>query len=235
MLKLMRLEFKKFRFATYIRAALIANLCIFALISLISIDSLSENVIEFSSFEGIFEILDALVRGTFIIFAGVLLSKLIIDEFKSQSITVLFMYPINRKKLMVAKLLIVICFTFSAIILSSLILTCAIYLLDRFINIIPGKLTLEMVVKYGTSTIANAVAASFMSLIPLYFGMRKHSITTTLVSSVLIVMAVCSNNGGFNLNSIIFVPITLACIGALIAYAAIRRIEDVDLLSKSGT
>ncbi|MEK4512577.1 ABC transporter permease [Paenibacillus sp. FSL K6-2524] len=233
MFRLIQLELKKYRLAGIIRGAFIANLCIFVLIALVSITSIGAEIPEFTGFEGLFEIIDVMVRATFIIFAGVLLSKLIIDEFKSQSITVLFMYPINRKKLIIAKLLIVITFTFTAIILSAIFLTCAIYLLDQFIDIIPGTLTLELVLKQGTSFVTGGLAASFMSLIPLYFGLRKQSTVSTLVASIIIVLLVCSNNGGFSLNAIIIVPIILACIGVLIAYLSIRNIEHVDLLSKS--
>lgn len=235
MLKLIQLEMKKYRFTGIIRAAVIANLCMFVLIAAINLSSIGAEIPELASFEDILVIIDTLVRATFIIFAGVLLSKLIIDEFKSQSITVLFMYPINRKKLIIAKLLIVITFTFMAIILSALFLTCAIFLLDQFIDAVPGTMTLEMVIKHGTSFVTGGLAASFMSLIPLYFGLRKQSTVSTLVASIIIVLLVCSNNGGFSLNEIIIVPIILACSGALVAYLAIRNIEHVDLLSKSGS
>ncbi|MET3207963.1 UNVERIFIED_CONTAM: hypothetical protein ABIC26_000899 [Paenibacillus sp. PvR008] len=47
--------------------------------------------------------MDYLVRATFIIFASVLLCRFIVSEFTFKSINILFMYPIDRKKLMVAK------------------------------------------------------------------------------------------------------------------------------------
>ena len=77
----------------------------------------------------------------------------------------------------------------------------------------------------------NAIAASGMALIPLYFGMRKYSISTTIISSILIVLLVSSDNGGFSLNDIIVIPISLAFIGISVAYFAIRNIEKVDLIS----
>ncbi|MNH42650.1 hypothetical protein D3C79_1043880 [compost metagenome] len=75
----------------------------------------------------------------------------------------------------------------------------------------------------------NAIAASGISLIPLYFGMRKYSIPTTIISSIIIVSVTSSNSGNFTLNDIIIIPITLAIVGLGIAYLAIRNVEKVDV------
>ena len=69
-----------------------------------------------------------------------------------------------------------------------------------------------------------------MSLIPLFFGMRKYSVPATIISSILIVVLVCSNYNGLSLNDIIVIPISLACIGLFIAYLSIRNIEKVDVI-----
>lgn len=74
-----------------------------------------------------------------------------------------------------------------------------------------------------------AVAASGMALIPLYFGMKKYSIPSTIITSILIVVLVTSNNGGFSLNDIFVIPLSLALIGLVIAYLAIRNIDRIDI------
>ncbi|WP_313893038.1 hypothetical protein [Psychrobacillus sp.] len=73
------------------------------------------------------------------------------------------------------------------------------------------------------------VCVLVIDAITLYFGMKKFSVPTTIISSILIVMVVSSNNGGFSLNDIIVIPISLALIGVSVAYLAIRNIEKVDL------
>lgn len=50
------------------------------------------------------------IRITFIIFSSVILSRLVIDEYKNKTIQLSFMYPLQRKMLMSAKLTIVFCF-----------------------------------------------------------------------------------------------------------------------------
>ena len=86
--------------------------------SLLSFIEKAEGAFLFINYPESFLVIDTFVRGTFIIFAATLISELIISEFKDKTITVLFMYPISRKKLMAAKLLVIMLFTFFAIVIS---------------------------------------------------------------------------------------------------------------------
>ena len=84
----------------------------------------------------------AIVRATFTIFASVIIVKLIIDEYKNKSIDVLFTYPIKRKKIITAKLAIVFAFTFVNVLFSTLFLEGIVYLADVNFNIIPSVIEL---------------------------------------------------------------------------------------------
>ena len=82
----------------------------------------------------------------------------------------------------------------------------------------------------ASKLLMNAIAATGISLIPLCFGMKKYSVRTTIVSAVIIMSLLTSSlTGHYSLYDIILVPITLACVGLLIAYMTVRKIEQVDL------
>ena len=66
-----------------------------------------EDDLMFSSYMEYMSLANILIRITFIIFASVILSRLVIDEYKNKTIQLLFMYPLQRKMLMSAKLTIV--------------------------------------------------------------------------------------------------------------------------------
>ncbi|MBE1556168.1 ABC transporter permease [Sporosarcina limicola] len=229
MLNLMRLEIIKFKLGSYIKGAVIANFVIVGLILSIMFISKFEGSTDFNNYQEVLTIIDSSVRGTFIIFAATLIAKLIIGEFKSKTITTLFMYPISRKKLIAAKLAIIILFTFCAIVITNLFVTAVFCFISESFQLLPDTLTASMITQLVPSVFMNAIAASGMSLVPLYFGMKKYSVPTTIVSSILIVMVISSNNGGFSLNDIIVIPIALALIGVGIAYLAIRNIEKIDV------
>ncbi|MCR8643353.1 ABC transporter permease [Paenibacillus sp. N1-5-1-14] len=229
MLKLMKLELHKFKMMGYVRAAAIANVFIFGFMILMSYTPELDGTIIFRDFNVVFSMVDVFARATFIIFAAVLLGRLVIDEFNSKTITVLFMYPIKRQKIIAAKLIVIIIFTFVGVLASIILLSTLYFIVNTFMHLVPGELTMTLVLQQAVKISFNALAASFMALIPLYFGMRKYSFPTTIVSSIIIVLLTCSNNGGFNLNDIIIIPIGLAIVGAAIGYMAIRKIDQIDI------
>ena len=225
----MRLEMKKFKLVSYTKGVVIANIVIAAMFVAILFISKAEGETAFGDYLESMSVIDSMVRATFIIFASALIAKLIIGEFKNKTITTLFLYPINRKKLIAAKLAIVILFTFCSIIVSNLFVTAVFSFMANKFNLISDTLTMAMITQHVPAVLMNAVAASGMCLIPLYFGMKKYSVPATIISSILIVMIVSSNSGNFSLNDIILIPIALALIGISIAYFAIRNIEKADL------
>ena len=228
-LKLIKLEMKKVKMGGYIRKAFIANLVIIAIMIIMVFAPKNEGEIGFTNFNNTFLMIESLVKATFIIFASVLLARFIIEEYKSNTITVLFMYPINRKKLMIAKLIIVVLFTFIAMILSNIFIDFVLCMVNNFYNFIPDKLTTTLVLNNFMTICVNALAATGMGLIPLFFGMRKKSVPTTIISAIIIVSIVCGNNGGVSLCSFIAIPISLAVVGVVIAYLSIRNIEHKDV------
>lgn len=230
MLKLMKMEMYKFKLGGYIKGALIANFVIIGLLTAIGHMSKIETEIPFSS-DMAYSLIDTLIRGTFIVFASVLISRIIIEEFRSKSITVLFLYPISRRKLIMAKLAIIMLFTFCSIIASQLIVTIGFSIINSFAPTIPSPfLNVAAITNNAPSIFMNAIAASIMCLIPLYFGMRKYSVSTTILSSLIIVSIVCQYYDETSLNSIIIIPITLVLIGAGIAYFTIKNIGHRDVV-----
>ncbi|PWV95170.1 ABC-2 family transporter [Paenibacillus cellulosilyticus] len=231
MLKLMKLEMRKIRIGNYIRASMLVNVVILGIICIISLtEGMEEEGLLFADYDNVFSVIDTLIRGTYIVFAAVLISQLVIDEFRNKSITVLFMYPISRKKLIAAKLLIIVLFTLAADIVGNLFVDVGFYVLNVFASVVSEPFTWFDAAHSLLTIVMSALATSFLSLIPLYFGMRNHSGAATIVSSLIAVVFVCQNVDGFSMYSIIAVPISLALLGAAVAYISIRNIEQVDVL-----
>ncbi|MHA6529435.1 ABC transporter permease [Paenibacillus sp. BAC0078] len=229
LLKLIQLEIRKNKLLGMHKAVAIVILCILAIVTLVIFIDRSENGGEFNTFPKILELLYVSVKASFIIFASVLLGKLIIDEYKNNTITVLFMYPIPRKKLMTAKILIVVLFTIISVLLSDIVIAAVLASINSFVHFVPGQLQLSMIpsqlVRIGT----DAIYAAGIALIPLYFGMRKKSVSATIVASVLVTSLVCSGSGNFQLGNLLGVSIFLSLLGVSIVYLAIRNIETEDI------
>lgn len=81
----------------------------------------------------------------------------------------------------------------------------------------------------GIKLIPFAIAATGTSLIPLYFGMRKYSVPTTILSSLIVVMIACQSQPEFSLGTFLPLQLALAGIGIIIAYYGIKNIENKDI------
>ncbi|MCE5168864.1 ABC transporter permease [Paenibacillus profundus] len=229
MLKLVKLELKKSKLGWYVNGAIIANVIMAALLCLIGYVESNEGHAAFNGFPEAFVVIGAIVRATFIVFAAVLIAKLVIEEYKNKTITIMFSYPISRKKIIASKLWIVGGLTFITIVISNVFVAIVFFSVNAYLQFIPGSLTLEMVVQQVVSMFAFAFAAAGTSLIPLYFGMRKLSVPETILSSILITATVSAHNPVFSLASIIYIPLSLAVVGLVLAAVTIRRVEQVDV------
>lgn len=228
MLKLMKLEMKKHKLGWYVRGAVIANLAIILFMWLMATQDSGEAA--FASFEEALSTLGLVVRAVFIIFGSVLISRLIIDEYKNKTITVLFTYPVPRKKIIMAKVLLILYLTFIVIVISTIVVIAVFLPVNRYFGLIPGQPSPDILVHEGIKLLIQAVSAAGVTLIPLFFGMLKKSVSATIISSVLIVSLISSSNTGFSIGSYLMVHVILGIIGFVIAYLSIRKVERVDIL-----
>ena len=232
MLKLIKLEIKKFKLNRYVKSVMIANL-IMLVILLMGVYSLkfSNKETIFRNYGDVFLYTGTMVRATFSIFAAGLISRLIIGEYKSKTINIMFSYPINRKKIMVSKLAIVVIFAFTTMILSNIFLVFSIYFLNIFVDFIQAPLTQDILVKNLINNAVYSAIFAFVSLIPVYVGMRKKSGAATIITSIILVSLLNNGSNGNTLSSIIIIPISIAIIGVVVAYLSIRDIDKVDVLN----
>jgi ABC-type transport system involved in multi-copper enzyme maturation permease subunit len=230
MLSLMKLEMQKMKFRWFPPSALIVILAITGLSFPLYFSEALGEIPEFGTYEQLFAMIGTFTRVAFVVYGGTLISRLVISEYKSKTISVLFMYPVSRKKLLSAKLLLVVLWTFSAIVVSTALITSFFLILDRQVGNIPEALTQSQLVEHAIQTVVHAAASACMCLISLFFGMRKKSVPVTIVSATVIAAIVNSNNGDFTLSSIVAVPLTLAAIGLGIAWLTISKVDQTDVV-----
>lgn len=227
MLNLIKLELRKTKISGSILGGFIASFLIMAFVIAVNYDGPEK---PFNNYGDVLLNVDLFVSLTFIIYASVLLSKFIIDEYKNKSITVLFMYPIQRKKLLAAKIIIVVLFTFLFGLVGRVVAFYGFYVYNSFAHFIPGELPTSLLIEHGIRFLVNSAVYSCISLVPLYFGMRKYSVPTTIVSSILVAVALNANTGAeFTLSSIVIIPVIIAVLGLLVAYLAIRNVDTKDV------
>ena len=90
---------------------------------------------------------------------------------------------------------------------------------------------MTQIVSNLTNIIVYSIAFAFISLIPVYVGLKRKSGSATIVTAIILSSALSSGSNGYSLSSIIIIPTILAIIGAVIAYLSIKDIEKVDVVN----
>ncbi|MDF2669916.1 MAG: transporter permease [Paenibacillus sp.] len=222
MLRLIRLELNKFRWGIYLRNAAIAAI----VVALWCVTSIPNE--DTSSYKSAFSAISSYARGTFIVFSSVLMSRMIIDEYRNKTAGVLFTYPINRKKLFIAKLALLYIITFSLLVLANGFVDLFFLLMDAQYNYIPESLTNRVLLEEAVSIVLIALASTGLSLIPFYFGMLRKSVAATITSSFILAMGFSS---GIHLSwsEILISAIGITAVGIFMAALAIRNVETQDV------
>ncbi|WGD91944.1 ABC transporter permease [Bacillus subtilis] len=231
MFHLIRLEQKKNKLGWFIKGAILVNIIILGLLCIIPIIEKSEGELIFKSSKDFFAISGAMVRGVFIVFAAVLISKMIVDEFKNRSILVMFSYPLNRKNILSAKLILIFWMTFITMAISNIVVVIGFIGLNQIIHLtsVASFTTIDFFAEI-LNLILFSLTTAVAALLPLYFGMRNYSTPATIISSLFIVSATCQSAGpNFSLAGIIYIPLALAIIALVIVVLAIRKIDRIDL------
>ena len=229
MFKLIQLEIRKFKMKGNLKGAIIANLIILAFLLISILGTKANNEMIFNSWNDAFLFTGIFVRVTFTIFAAVLIAKLIVGEYKNKTINILFTYPINRKKLMIAKLFIVLIFTFISMIISNIFISFSLLILNMFMNFISESLTMDILLPNLINVALYSFIYSFISLIPVYVGILRKSGSSTIVTGIILTSLLNSGNGKNTLSSIIIIPIIFAIIGVISSYLFIKDVEKVDV------
>lgn len=191
----MKLEYKKFKLQNLTKGVVIANLILLAAIVLMGIGSVVDMEAMFVSVEEGVLFVELLVVGTFIVYGSVVLAKLTVSEYKNKTIQLMFMYPINRKKLLISKLIIVYLFTTITVLISNIFILTGVSIIDHYIDFIPGIIDLKSIRGALPTIVAAIMMSGFLAIVPLYFGMRKKSTVHTIIASLIVVCLTSSNMG----------------------------------------
>ncbi|MBM7713514.1 ABC-type transport system involved in multi-copper enzyme maturation permease subunit [Bacillus thermophilus] len=233
MLDLIKLEWRKHRMARYFTNFFSCVIGIYGFVAFISLASKNDVDGAMGSFQEFMSLIQIFSNITFIILGSVILSRLIISEFRTKTMQVLFTYPIKRQKILFAKLMLAYLFTTGCLFVGIWLMQIITYFLQPSLGLFEGTVTPQGLWATLPNTVTNAFMMGAISLIPLFFGMRKKSTATTITSAVIIAFLMNStvSNGGasFSLANVVIIPIILALCGIGIAYLSFRNIDVKDV------
>lgn len=190
MLKLIKLELERNNLKSYIIGGCLITLSILGLVYLFAaiphIDPSDPDVGIFLTYNGISALALIILAACFTILASVMYNKLVIAEYTSKKIYLLFSYPIKKERILAAKLITVFAFTVISAIISGIVIFSVFFLSEGIFQLCEDTLTIQVILRVAILLLLSAVISAALATISLWFGYWKKSATVTMVVGVII-------------------------------------------------
>lgn len=170
------------------------------------------------SYEGALGLCDATIRCMMILVAAFLINKIIINEYNKNTMDIIFLCPVDRKKVIRIKAFLVVFLTFLGLVFGQFFTavgSTSLAYIFGIINEVPTSVELsDMLKRY----IYNDVCYSLIGLIPLVFGMKCKSSSNTIFAGVVVTII---SFFGFEQIILLILPFKLPIIPAVLALMGI--------------
>jgi ABC-type transport system involved in multi-copper enzyme maturation permease subunit len=229
MWKLIRLEWKKNDTKKYVinQAIVIAVLVIllFAMCYLVPIDT-EAGVPEI---ENMAVQIDLLTNLSFLIFTSAMLSSFIIKAYKNKTQSLMFSYPISRKKIILSQMMAVWINCAAALFLGKLLIYLLLYLTSLVKDGFPLGYDMTSVSFY-IQIILKTVLTVSLSFITLYIGKKMRSSKAAIISSFLLFFVINGNIGDLSLRGNTILPALLLGVSLICGFLTIHNVEKEDII-----
>ena len=194
-LKLIHLETKKYQLKTYFLAIGIISLVILGFLytfALIAYAGGEVDAIEFSTYENIWTLINALQTVAYAVLISVMFSTFIIKEYAGKLNLLLFTYPVDKSTLLKAKVLLVAFSGIGGMLLGSALIFLIFFISERIFPLVPDTFSFGNIIKIWIELLLCSVYALCVGIVATKIGFIKMSVQTTIVSAIII--ASCSAN-----------------------------------------
>lgn len=192
MLNLMRLELKRNNLRTYQLATVFIFFLVlgftylFAYVPQFNPDD--TDLLLFSGYANVFSLSILICMAIFCILSSVMYARFIIDEYAGKRAALLFSYPVDRRRVLLAKILVVFLFNFVAMIVCSVFALGIFSLTEQFAPMITSEtLSASTLVAAAKNLLIMAIVAPALSVVAAGLGFIQKSVPTTIISAVVMV------------------------------------------------
>lgn len=120
------------------------------------------------------------------------MAKIIIGEYRKGTIRLLFTYPVNRKKIILTKVILVYFVTLIACFIGEIVALGGLILADSVLSFLPGPLPLAFILDHLAVYLSSIFLSGFIAIMPLAIGMIRKSQMHTLVSAFILASLISS-------------------------------------------
>lgn len=226
MAHLIKLEFRKLPFMRYLLISAFLMLLGMFFVFVASNDSSAGR----HTYGDAFRTVEMIFLILYVIFFAVLNVAMVLSEYSSRTILLMFTYPIDKRKLILAKLVIITGFIAASMLLGYVLCGSFIVLLDSRFDMIQGDFSREILAGWLWGAAATTIVFCCLGLLSFAAGMIKKSPTVAFVSSVILIFlrqaAVTADGSGEE--SAYLVLAALAVTAAALWYVFSRKITQLE-------
>lgn len=156
----------------------------------------------------------------FVIFAGAKYASYVVADFKNQQIEQMYVYPIPRGRILLAK------------VATAALLTFLGALLAYFLGIIAMYIGMGIPVTgdYILRVVLASVTIPLLGLFAMLVGLWRKSTVAAIVTAVILVTVTSGNFGAFTLSNFPIVGYSLAVIGLIATVVKVKQLKYADCL-----
>lgn len=232
MLRLMRLEFVKYKLNRQLGLSilLVPFLALIAVfLPLAERMESTGNDLLFVSYAAAFRWLLLMCSSAFILQAAVLIVCILIEEYRRKTVSFLYGYPHARSRILQTKAALVFLWTFLAVTSACLLSTLCYVWANEWLQYHDDPINMPMLIKQCVSSIWTGLLSAGIALVPYYVASRSKSPSVTILSALLMMAALGAPlNAGFPAAGDA-TALTLALLGLLLGFIAIRRLAAEDV------
>ncbi|GIP42627.1 ABC transporter permease [Paenibacillus sp. J45TS6] len=231
MLRMMKLEMKRNHLGSYVTASIIFGIVLIGFMYFVAYVAQVENEPDFQTYPNIFLFTTIVSMIVFSVLSSVMYSRFVIEEYSGTRLVLLFSYPVNRKKVLLAKVGIVVLFTTVAMIICNIPAVLIFSLTESFIPIVSDTLSIGLLMSIIKMILVLSISVNGICIIAMRIGFVKKSIPTTMVTS-FILSAVYANAmiGSFGNDAILFSLLTLVvAVSTFILWELMNKVNSMEI------
>jgi len=217
--ELVKIELKKMSLKKEIRNLVIANVVI-PIVAFVPILADGGAMVEYA-----YSLVSLIILATFIVWQAVLISALVVDEFKSKTMMQLFTYPVKRATLIIAKVGLIFVLVLAFSLFTNLIQHSLFAGLSLFITNFSYTLSIGDILRI----VVTSVSSVMLAMMTLTVGVWMKS-TVAPVVTAFVLITVMGNINGFSLaNNLVFM-VMMGIVGVGCVMISINDIIKKDLI-----
>lgn len=228
MINMIKLEWKKNHIGKYVRNAFIMTAILLILLLFTVGEMKMEDSAELYNKSILCISIELFANMSYIVFASTMLASFIVSGYKNKTIYLMFSYPINRKKILLAQMLSVWIFNVAALIITKFLAYGIFSFVSRFINVDMSGINFSQFSFYFQIIISSVMMIN-ICFIALLVGVKMKSSKATIVSSVILVCLTQGNIGAYTLVDNLAFYIMLFILSIVSVFFTIYHIDKIDI------